>query len=146
MTTTTTTTTTLITYCGARVAAPTEIPREFRLTREGDLPLAFCGWQIGEGVRGTGGTSGYDCDHTRGVRVRVYVTPSGRLVTSVYRWSRWQGEEDRHDCAAHATPAAALAWLREDCGGELGVASLEAWEAACEAWEPLAAEAAEQVE
>ena len=125
-------------FQGATVPAPEGAPREFKLPREGDRPVKFRGWRLGEGNHGTGGNSGYESDHTRGTRVRVYLTTGGNLVIGVYRWSRWQGEGATGSAAVCGSAEAALAWLREDCGGELGAASLEAWA-------PLEAEAAEEV-
>lgn len=111
-------------------------PQQHRVTRDDARDLAFDGWPLGEGHHGSGGTSGYECDWTRGVRVRIYLTTGGRLVTAVHRWSRWQGEPERHAAAAHDDAPAVLAWLVEDAG-RLGAASKAAWEEACATWPPL---------
>jgi hypothetical protein len=129
-----------------RAAAVVELgePTGFELERDGARNLAFRGWKIGFGSHGNG--SQFEKDWTRGTKVRIYLTTGGRLVTSVSRWSHWQGERSRFASAAHATPEAALAWLVEDAGGELGVASKEAWEAACSKWSALEGAHVEQVD
>lgn len=126
-------------------------PAEHTIPRDGDVDLAFAGWLVGTGEMGS--PSQHECDWTRGTTVAIYIAVSGRLVTHVRQWSRWQGESEVNRAAAHDTPEAALAWLRLDSEGEdtrhlaqegaleaeaarlgarLGWASKRAWEAACE--------------
>lgn len=62
------------------------------LTRDDGRNLKFTGWKLGTGTHGSGGSSGYDCDHTRGVKVWVYVTVGGAVIVRTSRWSRWAGE------------------------------------------------------
>lgn len=121
-------------------------PKAHRVTRDGARDLSFRGWLIGQGDHGSGGNSGYACDWNRGVHVYIYLTTGGNLITMVDRWSCWQGEDGSGDAAIHRTPEAALAWLVDDAGGILGVASKEAWEAACQAYPPLAGMETEAVE
>lgn len=104
----------------------------YRVERDGDLDLKFDGEKIGTGEHGTGGTSGYSGDWTRGTDVTIYLTEAGSIITAVTQWSRWDGEGSLHRAAIHSTPADALAWLVRDCGGSLGPASKKAWENACE--------------
>jgi hypothetical protein len=129
-----------------RAAAVVELgePTGFELERDGARNLAFKGWKIGFGSHGNGGQ--FEKDWTRGTKVRIYLTTGGSLVTSVSRWSHWQGERSRFAAAAHATTEAALAWLVEDAGGELGVASKLAWETACSRWSELEGADVEQVD
>jgi hypothetical protein len=129
-----------------KAAATAELgePTGFELERDGARNLGFTGWKIGFGSHGNG--SQFEKDWTRGTKVRIYLTTGGRLVTSVSRWSHWQGERSRFASAAHATPEAALAWLVEDAGGELGVASKKSWEAACSKWSALEGADVEQVD
>jgi hypothetical protein len=95
-----------------------------RVKRDGARDLSFRGWRIGCGSHG-GGVG-------RGVEVAVYLTTGGRIITAVKRWTSWQGEHDCYTAAAHRTAAAALAWLCDDASGQLGRASKEAWEEACD--------------
>lgn len=118
----------------------------YRVQRDGDLDLLVNGWLLGEGEHGTGGSSGFRRDWTRGVKVRIWLTLYGELVAGAHRWSRWQGEHDRYSAARHESAEDALDWLREDASdGELGPASKEAWEAACDAWNGLAGQDVEVV-
>ncbi len=118
----------------------------FRVSRDGARDLVFVGRLVGEGEHGTGGSSGYARDWTRGTVVKIYLTAGRRIVTAVHQWSRWQGEGDLYRAAAHETGAAALAWLVDDCGGVLGPASKAAWEAACASCPELAGQDVEGVE
>ena len=111
-------------------------PKPVRVTRDGARDLSFRGWLLGEAEHGHGGQ--YPSDWTRGVRVRIYMTIGGRYVAAVLRWTRWQGEADQHSAAVLDDGDAVLAWLEEDAGGRLGVASKDAWQRACEAYPPLA--------
>jgi hypothetical protein len=97
--------------------------KRFRVKRDGDRDFEFRGWQLGMGSRDSG--------VGRGVDVVIYLTTGGRIITKIKRWTSWQNEVDRHAAAAHRTAAAALQWLRDDSGGELGRASKAAWEEAC---------------
>ncbi len=120
---------------------------EHRIERDGGRDLTFKGWLIGEGSHGTGGNSGYESDWTRGVKVYVYLTTGGNLVTAAERWSRWQGEGGICTAASHKSPSQALAWLKGDSSkGTLGPASKEAWENACDTWGPLKGQDVERVE
>ena len=101
---------------------------EYRIKRDGGKDLVFRGERVGEGDQGGPGER---CNWNRGTDVAIYVTESGRVVTSVTQWSQWEDESDWHRAAVHATGAEAFAWLLEDCGGELGRASKEAWVEAC---------------
>jgi hypothetical protein len=116
-----------------------------RITRDGERDLGFTGRVVGAGTCGTGGSSGYACDWNRGTDVNIYLTVGGRIVTAVHQWSMWQGERDSYRAAVHDTPAAALVWLVEDAGGELGPASKEAWEEACSEAPELAGQDVEEV-
>lgn len=98
------------------------------LERDNDLPLKFNGRLIG-------------CNHpdeeaNTGTLVEIFVTKSGKLVTSVWQWQDAKNRE-RHAAAAHQTPDQALEWLKQDGGGYLGKASRAAWEEACENHLPL---------
>ena len=127
----------------AKAVATLGEPEAKRVVRDGDLDLAFEGWLLGEGEHGTGGSSGFRKDWTRGVHVRLWLTVGGALVAGVKRWSRWQGEVDRWAAEAFGNVGsedallAVLDWLRDDAGGELGEASKDAWEAACGKWPGL---------
>ena len=105
-------------------------PQEYTVTRDGDRDLEFAGVELGAGSFGTGGTSGFARDWTRGTNVTIYRTAGGRYVVGVKQWSAWEGEGDVHRAAVCETPADVLAWLIEDAGGQLGHASKEALEAA----------------
>lgn len=100
------------------------------VTRDGDLDLTFTGRKVGEGSHGHPGD--YPHDWNRGTNVTLYLTESRRIVTAVRQWSKWQGERDSYRAAVHDTADAALSWLVEDAGGDLGPASKEAWLAAAE--------------
>jgi hypothetical protein len=104
--------------------------REFTLERDDNRPLRFQGYLVG--------FHEIDLDVPRGTAVLVFVTKSGKIVTSVYQWQRdAKRERERHDAAAHDTAEGALDWLIQDGGGCLGRVSRQAWERACATWPPL---------
>lgn len=108
------------------------------IQRDGARDLSVSGWRLGKGESGTGGSNGYRGDWTRGIEVRIWLVRSGRLITGVRRWSRWQGEHDHYEAAVHETAESAYSWLTEDGDGVLGEEHKEAWEQACAAYGSLA--------
>lgn len=102
----------------------------YRIERDGDRDLEFTGSLLGEGSHGTGGNSGYSCDWNRGTTVRIYRTEGGHYICAVRQWSQWQGEGELNRASVCSTAEEVLAWLTDDCGGDLGRASKEAWEKA----------------
>jgi len=116
----------------AELGAPTDV----RVVRDGDRDLVFAGWMLGEGA--IGGPGKEPSKWIRSTEVRVWLSASGQLVTGARRWSQEHGlDEPRHAAAVHATAEQALAWLRHDAGGRLGLASKRAWDAACLEWSEL---------
>lgn len=115
-----------------------------RIVRDGDRDISFRGWLLGEGESGSGGTSGYRCDWTRGVTVKIYLTTGGNYVVSKSFWSRWQGEGESFEGGIYRSGEALLEALKTD--GALRKAEKEAWEEACVDWAPLAALEAESVD
>lgn len=118
---------------------------EYRIPRDGDRDLSFEGKLLGEGSHGTGGNSGFVKDWTRGTDVEIYRTKGGSYVVSVRQWSRWQGEGEVNRAAICKSPSEVLNWLTDDCGGTLGPASKEAWDAAAGADQGIAAMGYEEV-
>jgi len=117
--------------------------KRYRVTRDGDLDLAFTGRKVGEGESGDPGDFRHQWN--RGTDVTLFLTESGRIVTAASHWSQWQGESGHDTAAVHDSGGEALAWLIEHDGGELGPASKAAWlEAAKAAPEVFRAE--EEVE
>jgi hypothetical protein len=126
--------------------------QQFKVEREGSLPLQFEGYVIGQNL--------IEEVESRGTRVSIYVTKRGKIITHVYQWQRqdpviWANagnegdppiKRSRNAAAAHTESKAALAWLIEDGGRSLGSASREAWEMACESWPPLQGQAVEVVD
>lgn len=101
----------------AKEAKATDSPiKRWTLERDGDRPLRFRGEKIGEGESGSGGTSGYKCDWTRGVRVSIYRTTGGNYVVRRNYWSCWQGEGARLSAALCRSPVEVLEALRDDDG------------------------------
>lgn len=120
-------------------------PAELRIVRDGDRDILAKGWKIGEGdSRDHLGHGTFHKDATRWTLIKIYLTTGGNLIAKIVRRSKWQGERDRDAAKVCRTPAETLAFLCE--GGDLGGASKDAWEAACRAWSPLAAEECEAVE
>ena len=124
----------------------------FTVERDGNLPLQFEGYIIGQNT--------IEEVEARGTRVSIYVTKRGKIITHVYQWQRqdpamWANsgndgnppiKRSRNAAAAHEETQAALAWLIQDGGDSLGSASREAWEIACESWPPLQGQAVEIVD
>ena len=131
------------------------------LERDDDRPLRGRMALIGEGSHGTGGTSGYRCDWTRGVDVRIYavepreIPPTSaavryRYAVSRVHWTKWLRESERREAWLVATPEALLASLREgdesaEERGNLYPAETEAWAEACKADPELAPLACEEI-
>ena len=120
--------------------------KTWRIPRDGDRDLRFRGVLLGEGEHGTGGTSGYKCDWTRGVSVRIYRTDGGKYVHRVKWWSLWQGEGEKWEVRVYASPRALLDGMMQSDDGELRPADKEAWEAACNKDEALSALECEEIE
>ncbi len=59
---------------------------------------------------------------------------------------RPESNPDLCRAATHETAEAALRWLQQDSGGELGPASKEAWIKACAEWPGLKGEEVERIE
>jgi len=116
---------------------PAEDAKQYRVARDGARDLTFRGWLLGEGDRSMGATGPY-------TTVEIYLTEAGAIVASVEQGTMGEGVGSAR-AAAHDTPEAALAWLIEDAGGELGPASKEAWEAAGEKYPPIAEHAVETI-
>ena len=72
--------------------------KEHRISRDEALDLAFEGWRI---ASGRCGDRPYEVDWTRWTEVHLYVTVSGKFVTSIERHSRWQGQNSRYDATVH---------------------------------------------
>ena len=120
-------------------------PSDLRIVRDGDRDIQSKGWKIGEGdSRDHLGHGTPRSDANRWTTITIYLTTGGNLLARIVRRTRWQGERDRDDAKVCRTPAEALAFLCE--GGDLGGASKDAWEMACQEWPPLAAEECEVVE
>lgn len=129
------------------ILAPDEPQADIRVRRDGDRDLSFSGWRLGEGSLGSGGSSGYPGDWTRGTDVTIYLTIGGSLLAHVHQWSRYQGESDIHRVLGPVANPADLLWLLiEDAGGDLGRASKEAWEEACHTYPPLAEMETERID
>lgn len=99
---------------------------KYKLDRDGDLPLAFCGALVGAG-------STQDCrgpTQNRWTEVNIYRTTRGSYVAEVRRISLWQGEDQGRTAAVLETAEAVIAWLRFAGAGQLGRASLGAIERA----------------
>lgn len=94
--------------------------KEHRISRDEALDLAFEGWRI---ASGRCGDRPYEVDWTRWTEVHLYVTISGKFVTSIERHSRWQGQVSRYGATVHDSFTEAVAHLREDNDGRLGPAS-----------------------
>jgi len=94
--------------------------RDYRLTRDDDLDLAFTGWKVAEGRCGD---REHESDWTRWTIVRLYVTTGGRFVVGIERHSRWQGSTSRYDAVAHETFDDVLLYLKDDNDGRVGTAS-----------------------
>lgn len=107
------TTTTTTTATTPKTQSPI---KRWTIQRDGNRPLCFIGERIGEGEHGSGGTSGYPCDWSRGCTVRIYRRKAGGYVVTRYYWSQWQGERGSREAAVCATPAAVLEALRDDEG------------------------------
>lgn len=118
----------------------------FLVTRDGDLDLSFKGWKIGTGSHGWGNTSGFAKDNHRGIKVAIYLTTGSNLVVSIHRWTHWQNEDDSYCARSFQSPNELFAFLKMDNNGDLGIASKEAWEAACDEWICLAGKNVEEVE
>ena len=107
-----------------------EQAKRYTLTRDGDRDLTFTGWRVGEGEHGSGGTSGYECDWNRGVKVRIYLTRGGRAVVSRRHWARGQGAGESHEADLYDSAEALLTGLRDE-DGRLRAAEKIAWDDAC---------------
>jgi len=118
---------------------------QYRLERDGDRDLRITAEMLGEGKSGTGGSSGYQGDWTRGRTVRIYRTVGDRYVVQVVDWSRWQGEGERRSVVMADGAAGLLEALSDEDGG-LGEAAYKAWWEACAVDEALAALECEEVE
>lgn len=94
--------------------------KEHRIPRDEALDLAFDGWKV---AVGRCGDRPYEVDWTRWTVVALYVTTSGKFVTSIERHSRWQGQNSRYDATVHDSFAEAVEHLREENDGRLGPAS-----------------------
>ena len=96
--------------------------KDITITRTGEPPLRFAGFEIGSGEVevGTG----------RRVLVRIYKTKGGKYVASVDSITKWQGEHDTTSAKSFVTPEEVVEWLRSDNDGRLGRASQEACEEA----------------
>lgn len=129
----------------AKTTTTTTTTKKYRIERDGDRPLRFNGVKIGEGESGSGGTSGYECDWNRGVKVSIYRTTGGNYIVRRYYWSQWQGEEDSSEAVLCHSPAELLAALRDD-DGTIRRAEAEALSAAEDEDEGIATIAVEQVE
>ena len=117
----------------------------YRIKRDDNRDLSFEGERLGEGSHGTGGTSGYECDWNRRTDVTIYKTATGRYVVSVHQSSRWLGERTLYRAWICERADGVLPSLIEDCGGDLGIASKEAFEEACGADAELALHEVEAV-
>jgi hypothetical protein len=89
-------------------------------------------WFLGEGTSGS---------PQRGTTVKVWLTPSGTLITNVTVWRREPGKEEYRSTqsrgAYHETPQGALDWLEKDGEGTFGPASKLAWRQACTTFAPM---------
>ena len=94
-------------------------PTPLRITRDGDLDLVFRGWKV---ASGTCGDRESERDWTRWTEVTLYVSDTGRLVCSVQRHSKWQGQGSRYEASSHTSFAEVIRELR-DGEGRLGPAS-----------------------
>lgn len=110
---------------------------EITVKRDGGLDLVFDGWHVGHAELGLGAF--------RGVRVDVWVTSTGKVVTGETRWTSWEGETSRYAAAAHDGHAEAYDWLVDRTGGNLGGVSKQAWTQACSVVEQFAGRASERV-
>lgn len=100
---------------------------KYLVDRDDDRPLSFEGYFLGKNE--------IDPEDRLGTLVKIYITKSHKIITSVYQWQRSSSQErQRHRAAAHTNVEDALTWLKTDGGGKLGKASREAWEAACQTW------------
>ena len=105
------------------------------------LDLCFEGALIGEG-----GTKNAHLP-TRGLEVKIYKTKKGNFVAHTYHWTRWQGERSTSMAGYFETPDEVYDFLVDDFDGEnLGNASKEAWEEACDSGEFGDASKYEEVE
>lgn len=79
--------------------------QEYRLTRDGDAPLAFRGEEIATAnsrdLQGDG--------QNRWHEVTVYRTAGGRHVVAIEYHTQWQGERDTHEAHALGTDLAEVA-------------------------------------
>lgn len=114
---------------------------QYRLARDGDRDLTVTGWRLAaeDDKRSRAGRGQPASDATRWTEVALYLTEGGRLVCARSHYTCWQGEREHHAAAVVDSPEAALTWLREDNRGQIGAASLAAWEAACSQVADLAA-------
>lgn len=104
--------------------------REFQVKRDDHLPLQFTGYIVGWN----------EVERTvpRGTQVCIFATRGGKIITSVHQWQKDETRQrERHAAAVHTSPDDALAWLIRDGGNQLGRASREAWELACQVWPAL---------
>ena len=131
------------------VLPPSGEPTEHRITRDDARDLVIAGWLIGEGSwspdRRGSVRPGESWDvrtrlaadaRARRVLTRVYLTTTGRLVTSEVYYGD-DGAAVRAEAEVHDTAADAINSLSED-GARLPRSAKAALEAACAAWPPLA--------
>ena len=102
-------------------------PTDLMVRRDGDRDLTFEGWVIGDGKQTT--------NARRTIHVVIYATVSGKFVTEVRRSHGGTGVQ--YAAAVHGRADYALAWLKADNDGQLGTASKDSWEQACQAFPPL---------
>lgn len=108
------------------IQAPSDPGTTYVVPRDGDLDLEFTGWIVGTGEQGDLRNS------NRGTTVTIYLSSTGHIVTAVEQWTRGRNPSSTYRAGVHTEAAAALAWLYNDCGGTLGRASKQAWQAACQ--------------
>ena len=105
----------------ARVACANTPPAPYVVPVDNDLDLAFDGWEI---AIGRCGDRPEETEWTRWTVVSLFVTITGRFVTSVDRYSKHLGQGDRHAARVDDTFEGVIAYLRGE-GGRLGPASKE---------------------
>jgi hypothetical protein len=120
--------------------------KRYTIKRDGDRPLSFRGQRIGEGNHGSGGSSGYECDWNRGVRVRIYRRAVGGYVVTWYHWSQWQGEGSSLRATICATAGDVVTALRDDEDGAIRQAEAEALADAAKVDDGLAAVSVEDLD
>ena len=100
--------------------------KDITITRTGEPPLRFAGFEIGSGdTKIDGGNRA-----NRWTEVTIYITKGGKYVAHVGHRTCWQGEHDTDNARSFATPVELVEWLKNDNDGRLGRASQEACEEA----------------